>query len=52
LAEIALKAHALGDLKRRDGTSLDLLARLSGCFAGPRIFSPVRNKSVALAGAD
>jgi hypothetical protein len=34
LAKIALKAHALGDLEARDDSPLDLLAGLSGCFAG------------------
>ena len=33
LAEIALEAHALGDLKRRDDTSLDLLAGFASSFA-------------------
>jgi hypothetical protein len=37
LAEIALEAHALGDLKRRDGTSLDLLAGFPGGLACPTI---------------
>jgi hypothetical protein len=30
LAKVALEAHAFGDLKRRDDTSLDLLPALSG----------------------
>ena len=54
LAKFALEAHALGDLKRRDDTPLDLLAGLPGCFAGPPVFPPglikVRNKSIALDG--
>jgi hypothetical protein len=33
LAKFALKSHALGNLKRRDDASLDLLAGLSGGFA-------------------
>ena len=54
LAKIALKAHALGNLERRDHAPFDLLAGLSGSFAGPPIFPSglieVRNKSVALDG--
>jgi hypothetical protein len=38
LAEIALEAHALGDLKRRDDSSLDLLAGLSSCFVRSPVF--------------
>jgi hypothetical protein len=33
LPEFALEAHALGDLKRRDDTPLNLLAGLSGVLA-------------------
>ena len=33
LAKVALEAHAIGDLKLRDDTSLDLLAKLSCSFA-------------------
>jgi CDGSH-type Zn-finger protein len=33
LAKVAFEAHALGDPEACDGTPLDLLARLSGCFA-------------------
>jgi hypothetical protein len=33
LPEIALESHALGYLKRRDHTTLNLLAALSGAFA-------------------
>jgi hypothetical protein len=40
LAEIALEAHALGDLKRRDDSSLDLLAGLSGSLAYSPILPP------------
>jgi hypothetical protein len=32
LAKVALETQALGDLKRRDDASLDLLAALSGSF--------------------
>jgi hypothetical protein len=32
LAKVAVEAHALGDPKRRDDASLDLLAALSGSF--------------------
>ena len=38
--KFALEAHALGDLKARDDTPLDLLTRLSGGFArSPILFS-------------
>jgi hypothetical protein len=36
LGKFSLKAHALGDLKRRDDAPLDLLAGLSGSFARSR----------------
>jgi hypothetical protein len=55
LPQITLEAQALGDLTRRDDTSLDLFARLASSFTGPPILSPglikVRNKSVALDGS-
>ena len=34
LAKVTVEPHALGNLKRRDETSLDLLAALSSAFAG------------------
>ena len=37
LAELALKAHPLGERECRDGSPLDLLACLPGCFAGSAI---------------
>ena len=50
----ALDGIALGDLKRRDNTSLDLLAGLSSGFARPPVCPPrlieVRNETVALDG--
>jgi hypothetical protein len=52
LAKVALEAHALRYLKARDGAPLDLLARLSGRFAGSPILPPglieMRDKSVVL----
>ena len=54
LAKVALEAHAIGNLKRRDDTSLDLFARFAGCFARPLVFPPalikVGDKSVPLDG--
>jgi hypothetical protein len=51
-AKVALKTHALGDLKRRDDAPLDLLAGFAGSFAGSAIFPAglieVGNKSVGL----
>jgi hypothetical protein len=52
--QVALNAHALGDLECRDDTPLDLLVGLSGSFARspirPAGLIEVRNKSVALDG--
>jgi hypothetical protein len=39
LAKFSLKAHALGDVEARDDARLDLLAGLSGGFAGSSILS-------------
>ena len=52
LSKVALEAHALGGLKCRDDTPLDLLAGLSGSFACspvlPSRLIEVRNKSFAI----
>jgi hypothetical protein len=40
-AKFALKNHAACDPGARNDTPFDLLAGLSGSFAGPPIFSPV-----------
>jgi hypothetical protein len=44
LPEFALEAHALGDLEVPDDSPLDLLAGLSGCFAGPPPSGPDRGE--------
>jgi hypothetical protein len=38
LPKVALEAHALGDLKRRDQAALDWLAGLSGSIASRAVF--------------
>ena len=56
LSEVALEAHALGNLKRRDYSTLECLAALSGSFARGAKFLPrpveVSRKCVMLAGLE
>jgi hypothetical protein len=42
LLKFALKAHAFGDLRRRDDTRLDLLAGLPGSFERPTVLHSLR----------
>jgi hypothetical protein len=56
LAKLTLEAHALGNLKRRDHATLDLLSTLSGALASRPIFPTrpvqVSREFVVLAGLE